>query len=275
MSRSAQAPLVPATRAPRISVCMIALNEEPRIAGALDSVAWADEIVVIDGASTDRTVEIARGKGARVAVHPWPGNFGTQITRSVEATTGDWVFRLDCDEVVTPELAREMRDAVARAAPADGYRVRRKNYFLGKWIRHGGWWPDPQLRLVRRAKARVRGAPGHETLHVEGRIEDLSGAIVHDTHPTVEAAVSRIGRYSRHLAPERARRKRIYGIHLLTHPAAAFLRKYVVQSGWRDGVHGYLVASIHAMVKLAVYAQAWEIQRRRPTAASPSDSLER
>jgi glycosyltransferase involved in cell wall biosynthesis len=248
---------------------MIALNEEARIGKALDSLGWADEVVVIDGASTDRTVEIARAKGARVAVHPWPGNFGTQIIRSVEATTGDWVFRLDCDEVVTPELAQEMRGAVVRADAAEGYRVRRKNYFLGKWIRHGGWWPDPQLRLVRRAKARVQGAPGHETLHVEGRIEDLDGAIEHDTHPTLEAAISRITRYSRHLAPDRAKRKRIRAIHLFTHPAAAFLRKYVVQSGWRDGVHGYLVASIHAMVKLAVYAQAWEIQRRNPTDPSP------
>jgi glycosyltransferase involved in cell wall biosynthesis len=240
---------------------MIVQDEAQRIARALDSVRWADEIVVVDGGSRDDTVRIARERGARVEEHPWPGMFGVQIQRAVDATSGDWVFRLDADETVTPELAGQIRDAVARPDAADGYRVRRANYFLGRWIRHGGWWPDPQLRLVRRDRVSVQGAPGHETLHTSGRIDDLSGAITHDTHPTVDAALSRVGRYSEHLAPDRARRKRIRAYHVFTHPGAAFFRKYVVQSGWRDGVHGFLIASIHAGVKLAVYARAWELQR--------------
>ena len=246
---------------PRISVCMIAQDEGRRIALALESVQWADEIVVIDGGSTDDTVRIARNLGARVQEHPWPGVFAIQIQRSVDATTGDWVFRLDADETVTPELAQQMRAAVARDDASDGFRVRRANYFLGRWIRHGGWWPDPQLRLVRRNRVAVRGAPGHETLHTDGSIGDLTGAITHDTHPTVDAALSRVERYSAHLAPDRARRKRIRPVHIFTHPFAAFFRKYFVQSGWRDGSHGFLIAAIHAGVKLAVYAKAWEIQR--------------
>jgi glycosyltransferase involved in cell wall biosynthesis len=241
---------------------MIAQNEAARIARALQSVQWADEIVVVDGGSTDDTVALAGSFGARVHVHPWPGVFGIQLERALAATSGEWVFRLDADEVVTEELSRQLREAVSREPSADGYRVRRKNYFLGKWIRHGGWWPDPQLRLVRREGAEVRGAPGHETLHVGGRIEDLEGALEHDTHPSVRAALARVERYSEQLAPERAKRKRIRGLHLLTHPFAAFFRKYFVQSGWRDGTHGFLIASLHAIVKFSVYAKAWELQRR-------------
>ncbi|NNE43912.1 MAG: glycosyltransferase family 2 protein [Gemmatimonadetes bacterium] len=250
---------------PRISVCMIAQNEAARIERALRSVAWADEIVVIDGGSTDDTVARAEACGARVEVHPWPGNFAVQIQRSLDATGGDWVFRIDADEAVTPELAEQLQAAVRDADPADAYRVRRKNYFLGRWIRHGGWWPDPQLRLVRRDIAAVRGAPGHETLHAEGRIRDLDGALEHDTHPSVAAALARVERYSNHLAPDRAKRRRITPWRLFAHPAAAFLRKYLVQSGWRDGTHGFLIAGIHAMVKFSVYAKAWEIQRNGDT----------
>jgi glycosyltransferase involved in cell wall biosynthesis len=253
---------------PRISVCMIAQDEGRRIARAVESVSWADEVVVIDGGSTDDTVRICRELGARVEVHPWPGVFAIQIQRSVDATTGDWVFRLDADETVTPELAQQMREAVTREDAPNGFRVRRANYFLGKWILHGGWWPDPQLRLVRRDRVSVRGAPGHETLHTEGPLGDLPGAITHDTHPTIDAALSRVGRYSRHLAPDRARRKRIRVRHVFTHPFAAFFRKYVVQSGWRDGGHGFLIAAIHAGVKLAVYARAWEIQRNAARSGS-------
>lgn len=246
----------------KISVCMITLNEEARIGKALQSVQWADEIVVIDGGSRDGTVRIAESLGARVELRPWPGDFAAQLRNALDAVRGEWVFRLDSDEVVTPELAAQVREAVSRPKGPKGYRVRRKNHFLGKWIRHGGWWPDPQIRLVLREAATVRGGPVHESLHVPGPIVDLTGALEHDTHPTIESSLDRLVRYSRLLAPDRARRHRIGAFHLLAHPAAAFFRKYVVQSGWRDGVHGLLIAVIHSMVKFAVYAQAWEIQRR-------------
>lgn len=247
--------------APRLSVFMIAQNEAARIGPALESVRWADEVVVVDGGSTDDTVRLARERGARVELRPWPGDFGVQLRAALQETRGDWVFRLDADETVTAELASEMRAALARANLPNGFRVRRKNFFLGKWIRHGGWWPDPQLRLVRRANASIRGAPGHETVHVDGRVEDLAGAITHDTHPTLAAAISRVERYSTHLARDRASRRRIRYRHLVAHPIAAFFRKYVVQRGFLDGSHGFLVAAIHAYVKLATYTKAWELQR--------------
>jgi glycosyltransferase involved in cell wall biosynthesis len=241
---------------------MIAQDEAARIGRALDSVRWADEIVVIDGGSADDTVRVAEAHGARVEVRPWPGDFAIQVARALEAVRGDWVLRLDADEVVTPELAEQLREVAARDGGADGYRVRRRNRFLGRWIRHGGWWPDPQLRMVRRRAASVRGGPVHEGLHVAGRVEDLDGALDHDTHPSLSAAFVRLERYSTLMAPGRARRRRIGALHLVTHPAAAFFRRYVAQSGWRDGVPGLLIAVIHATVKFAVYAKAWEIQQR-------------
>ena len=241
---------------------MIAQNEAARIGPAVESLRWADEVIVVDGGSTDATVELARARGARVSIRPWPGSFRAQLEIALAETSGDWVFRLDADETVTPELAGQLRATVERPDAADGYRVRRRNFFLGRWIRHGGWWPDPQLRLVRRDRASIEGAPGHETLHTTGRVEDLSGAITHDTHPTVAAALSRVERYSTHLAPDRAGRRRIRGWHLFAHPVAAFLRKFVVQRGFLDGTHGFLVAALHATVKFAVYARAWEIQQR-------------
>jgi glycosyltransferase involved in cell wall biosynthesis len=241
---------------------MIALNEEARIGRALESVSFAEEIVVIDGGSSDGTVRIAESMGARVEIKPWPGDFAVQLGRALEAARCEWVFRLDSDEVVTPELAAQIQEAIRRPGGVLGYRVPRKNHFLGKWIRHGGWWPDPQIRLVRRDQATVRGGPVHESLHVPGPLVDLSGALEHDTHPTIASSLDRLLRYSRLLAPDRARRRRIGAAQLLLHPFAAFFRKYIVQSGWRDGVHGLLIAVIHAMVKFAVYAQAWEIQKR-------------
>jgi len=250
---------------PRICAFLIAQNEAARIGAAVDSLRWADDILVVDGGSADDTAAIAAARGARVVVHPWPG-FDAQLKYALAETAGEWVFRLDADEAVTPELAAQLRAAAERADAPAGFRVRRRNLFCGRWIRHGGWWPDPQLRLVRRERASIRGAPGHETLHADGPVEDLSGAITHDTHPTVAAALARVERYSNHLAPERAGRRRIGGWHLFAHPAAAFLRKYFVQRGFLDGTHGFLVAAIHASVKFAVYAKEWELQRRGPGA---------
>jgi glycosyltransferase involved in cell wall biosynthesis len=254
---------------------MIVLDDEARIGRALGSVRWADEIVVIDGGSRDATARIAESMGARVEVRPWPGDFAVQLRHALAAARCEWIFRLDSDETVTAELAAQIRDAVAKPAGALGYRVRRKNYFLGRWIRHGGWWPDPQIRLVKREVATVRGGPVHESLFVPGPILDLTGALEHDTHPTIESSLQRLVRYSKLMAPERARRKRISAVHLVVHPWAAFLRKYFVLSGWRDGVHGYLIAVIHAMVKFAVYAQAWEIQRRGNETSAPAAREER
>jgi len=248
--------------APRLSVFVIAQNEAARIGPALDSVRFADEVVVVDGGSTDDTARLAREHGARVEVRPWPGDFAVQLRGALGVTQGEWVFRLDADETVTPELAEQLRAAVARADAPDGFRVRRRNYFLGRWIRHGGWWPDPQLRLVRRAKASIRGAPGHESVHVDGPVEDLAGAITHDTNPTISAAISRVERYSTFLAVERASRRRIRAFHLFAHPFAAFFRKFFVQRGFLDGAHGFLIAALHAYTKLATYAKAWELQRR-------------
>jgi len=246
-----------------VSVLICTKNEERNLRDCLKGVAWADDCVVLDSYSEDTTVTIAREQGARVVQRQFD-NFSTHKNWALDNIDfrHDWILIVDADERVTPELAREIAALVNGSPPHHGYYLARQNWFAGTWIRHGGWWPDPQLRLVRRDRAAISGAPGHETLHVDGRVQDLAGSISHDTHPTLSAAFSRVERYSTHLAKDRARRKRIRPWHLFTHPAAAFLRKWIVQRGFLDGTHGFLVAAIHATVKLATYAKAWELQRR-------------
>ena len=156
-----------------ISVAIVAMDEEANIGRTLASVRWADEIVLVDSGSTDRTCEIAREHGARVVVEPWRG-YVAQKQYAIELCTKDWVLLLDADEEVSPGLAEEIRAAIANPNAASGYKLPRKNLFLGRWIRHGGFYPDPKLRLFRRGQGFVTGHDPHDRceLRPEARPDD-------------------------------------------------------------------------------------------------------
>jgi glycosyltransferase involved in cell wall biosynthesis len=232
---------------PRLSLIVITKNEEAAIERCIRSAAAiADEIVLVDSGSTDRTVEIARRLGARV-LEPkdWPG-YGPQKQRALDAATGDWVLSLDADEWIEDDLVREI-EAVLKDPSANSYRMPRRNRFCGKIVRHGGWWPDHVLRLFRRDRARFSDDPVHERVIAEGDTGTLKHPIEHNTIVSLDDAQGKIDRYARLAAQALFESGRTSsGIGAKLRGIAAFVRSYLLQLGFLDGVTGYRVARYQA-----------------------------
>lgn len=251
------------TPAPRLSVIVITHNESRHIAACLDSVAFADEIVVVDSGSTDDTCEIARARGARVLVTPdWPG-FGPQKNRALNLATGDWVLSIDADERVTPALAEEIR-AVIATGRLDAYRIARLSEFCGQPMRHCGWWPDHVLRLFRRGKARFTDAAVHEKLEAAGPVGVLRHHLLHYPYETIEALLVKMNRYSTDAALmmyRRGRRTSIPGA--LGHGIWTFVRIYFIRRGFLDGWRGLIVACAAGAGSFFRYAKLYMLQQGR------------
>jgi glycosyltransferase involved in cell wall biosynthesis len=251
----------------RLSVTIVAWNEEERLRACLESVAWADEIVVVDGESTDKTVALAREFTDRVWVRPWPG-FAAQKNFALEQASGDWVLALDADERVTPDLhariARIVADDAAGRPVADGYALPRKNIFWGRWVRHGGLYPDYQLRLFRRRAGRFLADAVHESVRVEGRVERLGEALLHHSYRSLEDFVQRSNRYSTLAAGEWLRRGKRAGLaDLIFRPLGRFLSMYIIQRGFLDGWRGFVLAVLYADYVFLRMAKAWEARLAR------------
>lgn len=233
---------------PRLSLIVIAKNEEASIGRCLRSAAAiADEIVVVDGGSTDRTVEIARGFGAQV-LQPsdWPG-FGPQKQRAQEAASGEWILSLDSDEWIGEGLAREIGAVLRDPQAAAGYRMPRRNRFMGEIVRHGGWWPDYVVRLYRSDRGRFNDNLVHESVIVDGAIGTLQNPIEHDTIASEADADGKIERYAEIAAQELLSRGRGSSAPAAAlRGAAAYLRSYVLQLGFLDGRAGLRVARYQA-----------------------------
>lgn len=245
-----------------LSVTIICLNEADGIGDCLESVRWADEIVVCDSGSTDGTLDICRRYTDRIFVDAWQG-FSAHKNLALERATKGWVFSLDADERVTPELAQEIRRVTAEADSLDGYTVARRNHFLGQWIRHGGWYPDRTVRLFRRGQGRFLPRAVHEAVRVEGRVGALAAPMEHYTYRSLSAYLVRMDRYSTLAAEElwtAGRRARATDLGL--RPAVTFLRMYLLQQGYRDGRAGLVLAGLYAAQTLAKYAKLWEMERR-------------
>ena len=246
----------------KLSVILITQNEARQVAACLASVAWADELIVVDGGSTDRTVEIARAFTSCVYENPWPG-FAAQKQFALSKATKPWVLSIDSDERVPPALREEILRVLSSPAPeVAGYYIPRLSTFLGKYIYHSGWCPGYQLRLFRREQARVTEAAVHEGFVVEGEVAHLENHLLHFTHRSLRESIDRLNRYSTLEAHERAQRQRVHWWQFWTHPVAAFYNKYIALQGFRDGFRGFLLACITAMVKMALYMKVWERQRR-------------
>src|SRR5579884_1050251 len=238
-----------------LAVVVITKNEERNIEACLDSVRWAHEIIVVDACSIDRTVDLARRYTSKVFVRPWPG-YGPQKNFGIDQATADWILVLDADERVSEPLRDEIR-TVIRTGPVDiaGYEIPRRNFFYGKWIRHSGFYPDRQLRLFRRSAGRYDNVLLHEHLRVNGGIAQLSAALDHISMPTVGHHVRKMMHYTTLGAQEKLkRRSRIGVLDIAGSHIATILRTYVFRRGYRDGIHGVIVAlfaGMHTFVKYA------------------------
>lgn len=253
-----------------ITVALITGNEEANIGRTLDSVLPlmqdpGGEIIVVDSESKDRTVEIARDRGARVFIEPWKG-FSRQKNSAIEKAVCDWVLLLDADESVPPELRIEIRQAMAAAAPAvSGFAIPRMNYYFGRWLRHGGYWPDRKLRLFRRGKGRVADRPVHEDVRIEGNTLQLKNGLYHDGYPSIQSYMENVDWYStlkaQHLV-EMGHRGFSF-TYIVVAPVLQFLYNYVLRGGFLDGRQGFLVHALQSAYILLSFAKVWERTRRK------------
>jgi glycosyltransferase involved in cell wall biosynthesis len=249
----------------RLSVTIITLNEEANIRRTLESVQWADEIIVLDSGSTDRTVAICREFTERVYHQDWLG-FSGQKNAAIDRATGPWILSLDADEPVESALAEEIRTIISSANACDGYLIPRKTFFLGKWIRHGGWYPDHNLRLFRRGKGRFEERAVHEAIAVQGTIGRTANAIEHYAFPDLASYMSSINTYSSLAVTEMSQRGitpfKAGWINILLRPLFTFIFKYIFRLGFLDGKHGLVLNIFHAYYVFAKYAKAWEHNSR-------------
>jgi len=248
---------------PRLSVVVITKDEAECVRACLESVAWADELIVVDAESTDKTAQIAREFTDHVYVRPWPG-FAAQKNFGLEQATGDWTLSVDADEEVSQELRNEIEAVLAASGPVcAGYRIPRRNLFWGRFIRHGGLYPDWQLRLFRRGRGRFVDRAVHESVEVQGEVGRLRAALVHRSYRDVADFLARADRYSTLAAEEwlvggRPARLR----DLVLRPAGRFLSMYVAHAGFLDGWRGFLLAALYAYYVFIRSAKVWERARR-------------
>ena len=257
---------------PLLSVAIITRNEERNLARTLESVKFADEIVVVDTDSTDRTVAIAESYGAKVFNRPWPG-FAGQKNFAIQQCTGDWILSLDADEELSPELQTQMRVLLPTYPPVDAYFLNRRNLFLNRWIKHGGYYPDPKLRLFRRSAAnftappRFEDRPVHETIAFDGESSSLDFDLIHHCYPTLEDYLEHMDRYSTlgaQLLVKQGRTSRnIFAFYwnILLVPIFTFIYNFFFRLGFLDGRQGTLLHLYHSTYISWKYAKAWRSYR--------------
>ena len=282
----------------KISIAFITLNEEANLPRTLQSVMplvrdGKGEIIVVDSGSTDRTLEIARSHGAKIFIEEWKG-FAAQKNSAMEKASGDWVMQLDADEALETGLAGEIYAAVHGRAGSDteaddsletvervmeieergetdapsevmGFWIPRKNYFLGRWIKHGGFYPDPKLRLIRRGAGKFEEYGAHPTIKVNGPTGTLKHALIHNAYPTLRGYIDHMNSYSSSGAEVAVENERL-GFNLLNivlRPKLTFLYNYIFRLGFLDGREGFLLHLYHAVYVSWKYAKAWELSRNR------------
>lgn len=236
----------------KLSVILITKNEASNIRACIESVAWAEEIIVVDSGSTDGTADICRELGARVYVHDWPG-FGAQKNRALSYATHEWIFSIDADERVTPDLRSQLIKAMENGNE-DGYFVPRLSQFCGRFIRHSGWYPDYVLRLFRRTKGRFSDDMVHEKVILEGAVGRLSSPLLHYSYATGEDVKRKVEQYSSASAQQMFDRgKAASQLDAPVRGAWAFFRTYCLRWGFLDGVAGFNIARMNARTTYRKY----------------------
>jgi glycosyltransferase involved in cell wall biosynthesis len=247
--------------ASKLSVAIIARDEEARIGDCLESVQWVDEIVVVDTGSGDRTLEICQKYPCHVHRAPWQG-YAAAKNLALTLTTGDLLLSLDADERVSQELRAEIASLRQQALEtlAEGYAIPRRNYCWGRWLKHGGLYPDYQLRLFKRGKGRFGERRVHESVEVDGRVAYLASPLEHYSYRGLSEVIARLNHYSDLAAQDRAEHgPPFHGWALVMRPLARFLRNYLLKQGFRDGLPGLIMAVSYAYGVFAREAKLWEL----------------
>ncbi len=242
-----------------VSVTIITKNEEKNIRDALESVKDFEEIVIVDSFSDDRTVDICREYTDKIFQIEWKG-FAKQKQFAIDKATLPWVFVLDADERVTEPLKGEIIEKL-KDTDVVGYFIPRKNFFLGKWIKHSGWWPDYTLRLFKKDKGKMEEREVHEKIIVDGKTEYLKEPILHFTYQSIEDFVVKMQRYSTLSAIELLKKNpskyRIL-IKMIFAPLFTFFKMFIIRLGFLDGLRGFILAIFYTFYSFLKYAKAWE-----------------
>ena len=243
---------------PKISATIICKDEARNIEDCLKSVAWCDEVVVVDSGSTDGTVELAKKHTPKVIHNPWPG-YVAQKNFALDQATGDWVISLDADERCTPELKTLLEAELPKADGLAGFEVKRHVKYLGRWINHGGWYPDWKLRVVRKGKAKWGGVDPHDKLIPEGPVKRLDSEIHHFTYRDFAQHIRTINHFSDVVSAgyiKEGRKPSIF--QAVFHAPWKFFECYVLKLGFLDGFPGFVVAAGSAFYIFARYVKLWE-----------------
>lgn len=245
-----------------LSVIIITKNEESHIGLCLESVSWADEIIVLDSGSEDETVPICRQYTNKVYETDWPG-FGAQKQRALDKAKEDWVLSIDADEIVTSELRAEIEQALQQNI-FQGYEIPRLSSYCGKQMRHGGWWPDYVLRLFRRNAGHFSDAVVHEKIIVEGNVGRLISPFLHDTAVNLEEIIRKVNSYSSlgaQMLHEKGARASIY--KAVFKGIWTFIRTYWIKAAFLDGQQGLMLSISNAEATYYKYAKLWEMQNQQ------------
>ncbi|MCG2726258.1 MAG: glycosyltransferase family 2 protein [Elusimicrobia bacterium] len=249
----------------KLSVVIATKNEEKNIQKCLESVKWADEIIIVDDISADKTVEICKRYTKNIFISDSKGSFHKNKNLAIEKANGEWILSLDADEVVPKEFSEEIKKAIQNSE-IYGYYLNRKNYFIGKWIRGCGWYPNYIIRLFKKGAAKwpleIHDVPKIEE---KNKAAYLKNSLIHYSYSSLEQYFEKFNRYTSRLAKEEYEKgKKVNNANFLLlfviKPLFWFLRKYFLQKGWRDGFYGFFISFSSALVIFATYAKLWEIQ---------------
>lgn len=245
-----------------LSVIIITKNEEHNIRRCLDSVKWADEIILIDSQSTDKTVEIAMGYGAKIYSPEWRG-YGPAKQEGVKKATGEWILSIDADEEVTPELAEEIKKTLDSESNYNGYLINRHTNFLGKWINHCGWYPDYLLRLFRKESGNFNDALIHEKVEINGKTRELKAELLHYSYPNLETYLERFNRYTT-LGAEAAfaKGKKARNFDIVFRPFISFIDHFITHQGFQDGLEGFIISVLSSMAVMVKYVKLRHLQNK-------------
>jgi len=251
-----------------VSVYVLTFNNRRTVERCLKSLAWVEELVVVDSFSTDGTYEVCRRYTDKVFQRRWTGH-RDQYQYAADLTTRDWIMFVDADEEVPPELAKEIGEELTGGAEGiDGFFIYRKTYYLGRWIRYGGWYPDGEIRLCRREKGRWEGGL-HAKIFVNGEVKALKQQYLHYTYRNISDQIQTIDKYSQIAAEDMVREgKRFSLFKLLFHPPFRCLKEYVLKSGFRDGFPGLVIVVSTMYYVFIKYAKLWELTRSAASGAA-------